>query len=338
MRRQPTAIEDLDPEPPRRRRRRGVTAFLVLLVLPLLAICVLRLGRIDGNRFTVAALALTPYFAGYGLLVTLLALALRRALITLVALVLTASLAILVIPRLLSDGDLIPEGQHVRVFSANLLLGRADPATVVRLIRDTQADIVTLQELTPQAMAALDKAGLADLLPYRVLRTRTGGEGSGILARVPLRQIVLVQNRMSFEQPAAVVDLSGPVDIEILSVHTIPPVPNATVRHRWNQELAAMPPPDARARPRILSGDFNATLDHRALNDLLDRGYHDAAELAGEGLRPTWSQPPFGPPVTIDHILVDRRVGVTKVAVYDLPGSDHNAVFAELALPPGPRN
>jgi endonuclease/exonuclease/phosphatase (EEP) superfamily protein YafD len=41
------------------------------------------------------------------------------------------------------------------------------------------------------------------------------------------------------------------------------------------------------------------------------------------------------PPVTIDHVLVDRRVGVRDVSVLRLPGSDHRPVYAELALPRG---
>jgi endonuclease/exonuclease/phosphatase family metal-dependent hydrolase len=38
-------------------------------------------------------------------------------------------------------------------------------------------------------------------------------------------------------------------------------------------------------------------------------------------------------PLTIDHVLVDRRAAVHRVTVHDLPGSDHRAVFADLRLP-----
>jgi endonuclease/exonuclease/phosphatase family metal-dependent hydrolase len=37
--------------------------------------------------------------------------------------------------------------------------------------------------------------------------------------------------------------------------------------------------------------------------------------------------------VTIDHVVVDSRVSVTGYEVFDLPGSDHRAVFAQLTLP-----
>ena len=63
-------------------------------------------------------------------------------------------------------------------------------------------------------------------------------------------------------------------------------------------------------------------------------GYRDAADVAGEGLEPTWPQDEYrSPPVTIDHVLADRRIGFADYDVLDLPGSDHRAVFARLVLP-----
>jgi endonuclease/exonuclease/phosphatase family metal-dependent hydrolase len=87
----------------------------------------------------------------------------------------------------------------------------------------------------------------------------------------------------------------------------------------------------------VLAGDFNATLDHSGLRRLIRTGYRDAAATVGAGLAGTWG--PYDgdpiPPVTIDHVLVDRRVRVRSVSVHRVPGSDHRAVLAELALPAG---
>jgi endonuclease/exonuclease/phosphatase family metal-dependent hydrolase len=52
------------------------------------------------------------------------------------------------------------------------------------------------------------------------------------------------------------------------------------------------------------------------------------------GLEPTF--PREGhliPPVTIDHVLADSRLGIVDYGVEDLPGSDHRSIHAELALP-----
>jgi endonuclease/exonuclease/phosphatase (EEP) superfamily protein YafD len=37
--------------------------------------------------------------------------------------------------------------------------------------------------------------------------------------------------------------------------------------------------------------------------------------------------------VTIDHVLADGRLGIVDYGVDELPGSDHRAIHAELALP-----
>ncbi|UVS76659.1 endonuclease/exonuclease/phosphatase family protein [Actinokineospora sp. UTMC 2448] len=319
-------------EPPRRRKRRWVTALLAIPVLVVVAATVLRLVGVDGDRHTMAALALTPYLTAFAAFITLLALVAGRRALMATALIATVSLGSVLVPRSLDDGAHTGDGQRIRVMTANLLVGGADPTTLLTLARDSRVDVLAFQELTPAAVEALDAAGMRRQFPYRVLRAEAGGSGSGIVAKVPLRQIVLVEESV-LEQVAVVADLSGPTDVEILSVHVLPGVHNAGAYRIWQRELADLPSPDAGGRPRILAGDFNATLDHAAMTRIIDRGYWDAAELTGEGLRPTWSQYPWGPPVTIDHILVDRRITATSLAVYDLPGSDHNAVVAELVLP-----
>jgi endonuclease/exonuclease/phosphatase family metal-dependent hydrolase len=95
---------------------------------------------------------------------------------------------------------------------------------------------------------------------------------------------------------------------------------------------------------RILLGDFNATLDHAALRGLIDSGYRDAADASvpgcarlGAGLRPTWpyDEKWFIPGVTLDRVLVDRRVAVRAMSTHRLPGGDHKAVYARLVLPRG---
>jgi endonuclease/exonuclease/phosphatase family metal-dependent hydrolase len=82
---------------------------------------------------------------------------------------------------------------------------------------------------------------------------------------------------------------------------------------------------------QLLAGDFNSTLDHDELRELVGRGYRDAAEATGAGFRPTW-QGKRAPPVTIDHVLVPERLGVRDVEVHDLPRGDHHAVVATVQL------
>ena len=57
---------------------------------------------------------------------------------------------------------------------------------------------------------------------------------------------------------------------------------------------------------------------------------------AGMGLEPTWPANGYGdplPPITIDHVLFDRRLDLVRYEVAALAGTDHRPVFAVLVLP-----
>ena len=92
------------------------------------------------------------------------------------------------------------------------------------------------------------------------------------------------------------------------------------------------------ALPVVVAGDLNADRDLPLFGDLLDEGLRDAAEERGRGLSRTWPQ--RLPVLALDHVLVRDGEGAA-LAVLDqaeaaLPGSDHRAVVADLAVVPGP--
>ncbi len=62
-----------------------------------------------------------------------------------------------------------PQGaERITVMNANLYEGRADAEEVVDAVRDNHVDILVLEEITPDLLAQMDAAGLAELLPDRV--------------------------------------------------------------------------------------------------------------------------------------------------------------------------
>jgi endonuclease/exonuclease/phosphatase (EEP) superfamily protein YafD len=102
----------------------------------------------------------------------------------------------------------------------------------------------------------------------------------------------------------------------------------------WRRTLRALPRARRSGPPRILAGDFNATLDHLELERVIDTGYVDAADAVGAGLTATWPEGRrIPPPVTIDHVLADRRLGVSSVRVRTIARTDHRALVAHLTLP-----
>ncbi|MDQ7808072.1 endonuclease/exonuclease/phosphatase family protein [Amycolatopsis sp. A133] len=310
-----------------RRKNPLVTGLLVVPVVPLAVLAALRLIGFDGGWYTLIALSLTPYVAAAGVLLGGVALALRRWWIGGVALVLAVALAALVVPRLAASEQREVQGRTLRVLASNLLYGQADPKAVVDLVRAQRIDVLNLVELTPRAVDGLTAAGLFETLPYRVLHPAPGAFGSGIVSRFPLKEVNLSGDSAA-KQPGAEADLGDGVVVEVVAVHPISPDVD---KPQWEREIKDLSRPAGEHGLRILAGDFNATLDHVAFRTVLARGYHDAAEERGEGLAPTW--PSSLPVVTIDHVVVDNRAAVLDYRVFDVPGSDHRAVFAEVRLP-----
>jgi endonuclease/exonuclease/phosphatase (EEP) superfamily protein YafD len=327
------AEADFEVESPRRRRG-AVTFVLVLITLAFLTFGVVRVLGLDSFvnlAFVVGVIALTPYVVVGCFLFALVTFLFRRRVLALIVLVIALSLSALLGPRYFSEEQPAASGARLRVMAANLYLGQADARAIVNLVREHQVDVLTLPELTPTEVSALDDAGLAEVLPYRMFEDRPGGDGSGIAGKFPLRKVILMDETV-LGQPSVVVDLPDRDDVELTAVHVQPPLYDEDVP-TWRAELAGLPEATPDKRVRILAGDFNATLDHTPFRDLVDRGYADAAEETGKGFDHTWSSLPTGPPLTIDHIVVDVRCAISSYAVYDVPGSDHNAILAEVVLP-----
>ena len=295
----------------------------------LLATCALRVSGTDGGIVGVAVLALTTYAAGAGVLLLVGALVLRRRWAGVGTVVLVVLLAILVLPRAVPDPKPPPSAvRTLRILAFNAYVGAADAAQVVRAVRERRVDVLVLLELTPALVERLDAAGLPAALPYRDLHpSRVGAAGSGIVSRVPLVAPSRLRGTVMSEPSATLRGLG----VQLQTVHTVPPVTSVSA---WSHELAQLPGPVRNGPVGVLAGDFNATLDHPGLRDLLARGWVDAGAARGAGLLPTWraSRLPLVV-LTLDHVLVDPRASVLDYAVVDIAGSDHRAVYTQIALP-----
>jgi endonuclease/exonuclease/phosphatase (EEP) superfamily protein YafD len=314
------------------RRSRGFPgkALTWMAVTPFAAWAVARVAGLERGSLPTQLMTATPYAAAGSLIPLLIAAAGRKRAATAVALLTTTTLGFCVLPRALGAAE-ATTGRPFRVMTINMLFGRADIQTIMKLVREFQPDVLSTQELTPGAVADLDAAGLKELMPHRVLQDEWDAGGSGLYSKYPVEPLWDLIPPVGHKMPAAMVSLPGGKPIEFVDVHPYPPLgPNVT---DWNRALAALPSA-SRDTVRILAGDFNASLDHASLRKVLARGYKDAAYQVGAGLIPTWPANKRVPPIiTIDHVLVDERVGVKEVSVRDVPGTDHRAVLAELTVP-----
>jgi endonuclease/exonuclease/phosphatase family metal-dependent hydrolase len=231
----------------------------------------------------------------------------------------------------------LPTGRHLRVATVSLRLGLVPAGSVLELVRGNRVDVLSVQELTPEAEERLRAAGLEELLPHAVVipardKSVVGTSGA-VWSRLPLRAAGAVPGE--FEQPTVRIDGGGGTDVELTAVHLTPPSTSADRVRGWIADLAALPAPEAGVL-RVLAGDFNASLDHAAFRRVVAQGYRDAAREAGRAMVWTWAplRSRF-PRLAIDHVLVDPRIGVAAVDVVPVDGSDHRAVVAELVLPAG---
>jgi endonuclease/exonuclease/phosphatase family metal-dependent hydrolase len=284
----------------------------------------------------VPLLSFTPQVAAAAPWAALgLGLARRRGPATAAALA-SVALGLAVWPRTIPRPQSAASGPVLRVLTLNMYVGRADADALVARVRKADADVLFLQELNEDAATRLKQAGLDDLMPHTQLELRGGSRGSGIYSRFPLGEGPSLPPA-SAAQPTALLELPGGEAVELICAHPAAPVParrNGAVK--WRKELGLLPPPAG--LPRVIAGDFNATLDHAAFRDVLRLGYADAAAQAGKAVIPTWgprdkNMVHTGPVLALDHVLVDRSCAVRACSVHDVPGSDHRAVYAEIQLP-----
>jgi endonuclease/exonuclease/phosphatase (EEP) superfamily protein YafD len=303
-----------------------------VLVVPVVVWTLVRVLGLDSGVPLVPLMAFTPYAAVAAFLVAGVALALRNWAATSVAALATLCLALAVLPRAIGDGTVDPDGREtLSVLSSNVYRGKGDPESLVGLVDRYEVDLLAIQELTPRFARDLQAAGIARRLPNAIVEVRKGAAGGGIYSRFPIRPIA-PDSETFFRQPRVDLRLPDGRHLRLLDVH--PLTPGRTGIDVWEDSLGDLPA-TGEGVPWVLLGDFNATLDHSRLREVLDRGYRDAGAVAGEALEPTWpntghSTPPV---ITIDHVLADGRLGIVDYEVEDLPGSDHRPIRAELALP-----
>jgi endonuclease/exonuclease/phosphatase (EEP) superfamily protein YafD len=227
--------------------------------------------------------------------------------------------------------------RRLRVATVSLRLGLVPARSVLELVRENDVDVLSVQELTPEAEQRLTAAGLAALLPHAVVIPARAGSvpaaSGAVWSRLPLRPAGAVPG--TFEQPTVRIGTGTGPDVELTAVHAMPPSTSPDDVRRWSADLAALPDPEDGVL-RVLAGDFNASMDHAAFRRVLARGYRDAAREAGRAMGWTWAplRTRF-PRLAIDHVLIDPRIGVASVDIVAVGGSDHRSIVAELELPGG---
>ena len=137
------------------------------------------------NHATFISSALSPYLTLGAPLAAVLLLWGRRWVLGVVAIGLTVAAVAAQAPLYIHPTARRAADAEVRVLTANLHNGNADPDSFVRSARD-HADVVAVQELTPDEADGLARSGLDTTFPYRHLDPREGPGGAGMWSRFPI--------------------------------------------------------------------------------------------------------------------------------------------------------
>ncbi len=228
-------------------------------------------------------------------------------------------------------------GSHLRVFSGNLMNGRADPEAFADLVRHSDADVVAVQELSPEQARALDR-----VLPHGRLEPARDFNGMGIAVRHPAEfdRLPLAGRdaRIARLDPADWPALTGA--LEIVNVHIAAPtwcmndwvrILRRRVQIRGLLEYLDRTPGQARA----VLGDFNATpawpVYRVVAKRLEDLALTHARSRDAKPAR-TWARWIGGPPLLrIDHCF-GSGVRVDDFQVVAIRGSDHSGLVVDLSV------
>jgi hypothetical protein len=313
-----------------------VTLLLALLLIPGIVLTLVRLLDPWDGRW-VRLEAFTPFgIAVYGaaLVVVLIRFAFARSWGTGIAAgAVAVGLALHLswfAPMVVGDNPPPREGaEPLRVMVANLYVGRADGLDVVQAASEEDVDVLVVTEVTHEALARMERAGLDRLLGHRAGKPGRSKEGTMVFANVRLGKATRLHTsggswRVSMGQHT------------LFAVHPRAPIDIA----KWRRDHYVIRSAVTDEQPDLVVGDFNATPDHPPMRALADAGYRSASELANEGWQPTWpaaagasvlgvSVPNV---VAIDHVLVGPTFAAISTHTIDIPETDHSVLVAELAV------
>ena len=293
--------------------------------------------RLVGDHDMAWAVGLVAWVPVSAVLVAVLgigALLLRRRVWAGIAAVVVLANAIWLAPLYISD-EPPRSGTRMTVMTANLLYGLADLPSVVEQVRRRNVDVLALTEVTPEAVTKLEAAGLNTLLPHHVVDPGERAHGSGLWARWPLTRGPDWEGGVH-NWPGATVRIDGQ-DVVLRVVHPfrISRFNSDLYRADYRLLRVRMNRLNSEGTPALVMGDFNATRDQSAFRRLLGNRWRDASEYAGSGLSPTWNVLSRLPPaIQLDHILMSRQFGAYATDTFNVPGSDHDGILADLVLAP----
>ncbi|NEA53258.1 hypothetical protein G3I60_03510 [Streptomyces sp. SID13666] len=321
--------------------KRGLVLAALALLLGLL---MLLHAKIPNRTVGLGSLVETflPWFGGF--IPLLLAGALwRRSASAVVALLLPVTMWLTLFGGMLVDKS--HSGSDLTVVSHNVGADNPDPAGTARDLAASGADLLALEEFTPQALNTYEKE-LAKLYPHHTVRGTVGLWSKLPLSDTrpvdietdygPLGDTKPMEVKMAYNRAlrTTVSTDHGPLAVYVAHLGSVRVNPRAGFwtgsRDRGAQALGKAIAAEGNERV-VLLGDLNGTIDDRAFAGITSQ-LRSVQDAAGDGFGFSW--PANFPVARIDQILVR---GVQPRSSWSLPatGSDHLPVAAGISWSTG---
>jgi len=225
------------------------------------------------------------------------------------------------------------------VMTHNTGNGLARPADLVRVLAQSEADLIGLQEVTALQKAHIERE-LGDKYPHMVLFGE-GIPGKGVLSKFPLRDVERL--RIYPDRP----DLRVTVEIEgrevcLIVGHPPPPRIRRTGFHmdrQTTEHVKQLVSLAAQGPPAILLGDFNLTEQNTLYSHIKEAGLLDAFRSAGEGagltLPTRYFRVRLRPMLRVDYVWHTPHLKAYRAWVGENSGSDHLPVLARMSWEEG---
>jgi endonuclease/exonuclease/phosphatase (EEP) superfamily protein YafD len=235
------------------------------------------------------------------------------------------------LPHAIAINKPLPAAAPIRVVSFNLLQGNKTLGAVEQFIRDSNADVLVFQEVTPESAEVLRK--LDPIYPGQHIRGRKHSKGTALLTRLPVKSTRFEATPGQELIGAVIGELDGPGGaFTVFGIHSHKPTSakGAASQDSYFDWLAAQVAAErSKGRAVIVAGDFNATPWSRGFKrftaacPLLDTS-------RGVLFGATWSYYlPYR--LLIDHAFVSDEWLLRRREVGPALGSDHRPLILDLA-------
>lgn len=230
-----------------------------------------------------------------------------------------------------------PTGPAVRIMTYNINYGGYHADLSVEAIREANADIVCLQETSPQWETYL-RAELGAMYPHMVFRHSYGAGGQAFLSKCKLEQVEYMESHAGWFPAWIVVADTAIGRVQILNVHLRPPLSekgSVTVSSYLGTggiRLAEIEQFAARLRPglpTVVCGDFNESDSGGAVEWLVKRGMTDSLrEFDRRTNTWAWQTSVMTLRNRYDHVLYTKDLYCYSSRVIKAGASDHFPVVA----------